>query len=361
MESIKKKRKVKKEKDLAELKSQDFAKRRAIFIVIILIIMTIIFGYSKYVSMKRVSVVKLAHTVIAGDVVNVETDFKKHDMLYSAYLEEGMMNVNMPDGSTRKMQGYVLWKDREKFQDFYFNTYQAEDSVFTLNSSSKDMQYKNPLIESMPDGNEEYVMEIDSAGININQLYPGTELRVRVSFEVPISLEEECRRVVANKTVYDGSSAVLKLLHERGFSTSSSGVDNEIKAPSFGTSSDFSLRDDSRTTVVSEVIFDKINAVDMISSSGESIYEVYMALLKMPVQERTPYLQTSFEEDVSGEFRDRITPQSVVLSLTRSEANHLHEFESMNLDTKWTIIKTATSSDMLKDFIEINNTVNNLK
>lgn len=351
---------------VASLKAKDSATKRMMFLGAAMLVVILMFGYSKYISMKRVSVVKLASTVIAGDVVDFDdadgtsANIKKHDMLYSAYLEEGLMDIPQADGTVKKEQGYVLWKDREDYKDWYFNSYQAKDTVFTKVSASKEMQYKNPLVENMPDGNEEYVLPVDSAGINMHQLFPGTTLRMRVSLEVPLSLQDECRRAVASKTVYDGTSVVLDILTKYGYSTSSSGADSlaEGATPDEGFDASAVNPNDERKVFVSEVIFDRIEAVDMLSTSGESIFEVYMSLLKMPLDQRTPYLQTSFKEDKSGEFRARITPMSFVLNLTKGEASKLHEFESMNYETKWTIIKTATSSDMLKDFITINEQIN---
>lgn len=356
MDNIKKPKKGK--MDLSSIKAKDTNTKRMMFVGASMLILLVMFGYSQFVSMKRISVIKLKESVIAGDVVDVATSFKKHDMLYSAYLEEGRMKVKQEDGTLKEEQGYILWKDRNKYQDWYFNTYQGEDTNFTINSASEEMQYKNPLIEGMPIGNEEYVLDIDSNGINMHQLFPGTTLRMRVAFEVPLSLQEECRVAVSNKSKYDGSSVVLDILNKYGYQTSAQGSTGDI-IEGEGFSGVETNADDTRTAYVSEVIFNEIQAVDMQSTSGESIFEVYMSLLKMPLEERIPYLQTSFSDDKSGEFRSRITPKSLVLSLKKDESNKLHEFEAMNYQTKWTIVKTATSSDMLKDFVQINEEIYN--
>ena len=342
-----------KEKEIDKLKKRNSSLPRILFTLFATILVVGLFIYNQFMNNKRIEVIRLTKNVVSGDVVDVNTCFKKHDMLYTTYLEEGVRRVTDENGNSSMKQTYVLWSDRHKYQDWYFNSYIQEDTVFTTTSASEEMQYKNPLLESMPIGNEEYVLDINSEGIDTHQLYPGTNLRMRVAFQVPISLEAECREAIANKREYDGKSEILKLLTEKGFVTTESGTKDVVDDSGFAST----FETDSRTVTISEVIFDDIAAVDMLSTSGESIYEVYMSLLQMPLQERAPYLQTSFEDDLSGEFRARITPKSLVLNLTRDEANSLHEFEVMGYDTKWTIIKTATSSDMLKDFIEISDQI----
>lgn len=338
-------------------KSSGLAFKKILFLFIALFLVVLMFLYDVYASNKRITVARVGKNVTAGDVV--KDTLTKYDMLYASFKEAGTVDIKLADGTIKKTNRIVAWKDIGKYQDYYYNSYHQAGSNFTVESSSDRLQYRNPLIESMPIGNEEYVLGINPSGIDIHQLFPGTILRMRVAFKVPLAIEAECRMAVASKSTYDGTSEVLKILSRKGYEVGSTGVEStEIVGPTEGfeggASSTTAMSNDERTATVSEVIFDNISSIDMKSTSGESIYEVYMALLRMPLEKRVPYMETSFDDDKSGDFRARITPSSLVLSLTREEANALHEFETMRYDTKWTIIKTDTSSDMLKDFIEIN-------
>lgn len=346
---------------LQELKEQKISatgvkQRKITFLILMLVVILGTYFFGRYQDNKKIEIVRIkAEAVTAGDVVTLDA-LQPVKITKEEFERDGIMDVTI-DGTTKRMQSIVLWRDIDKYIDNYFNYYMQKNTNFTVTCSSEDMQFKNPLLETMPIGNELYSLPIDSSGININQLLPSTTLRVRIAQQVPIALVEEVQKALTEKTVYDGSSVIREILLKHGVTSTSNGTASVVEGGGFADTIVNEADKELATTMVtmSEVIFDEIIAVDMCNSAKESIYEIYMSLMTMSLESRIPYLKTQFENDVSGQFRSRVTPTTLELDLTQGEATNMHIYENEGYDVKYTIVKKDTTNNTLKEFMEINN------
>lgn len=341
-------------KQIGTVQKRRESRGKILMLLVTTLIIVGVFVWDKWDSAQEVDVLQLATNVTAGDMVE-DSNLKTERVRKEQYMKD-KVTIKDETGQDITVNSRVLATEKDKYLGQFYNYYQSENSSFTVASASKEMQYKNPLIEAMPEGNELYSLKIESEDLDINQLFPSTTLRMRISIEVPIAEYAECKRIAESKTTFDGSSSVLNYLLSKGYSVSGSGVGVGI-ANSTGEGDMGMGVEDSREQVVSEIILKDVIAVDMQSGSGESIYEVYMALMRMPVAERIPYLKTSFNDDVSSSFRGRVTPSKLDLDLTLEQATRMHEYEEMGYSVKYTIVKTDTSTDMLRNFTEINSQI----
>lgn len=345
--------------DLKDQKMSVVSSRRKkilfLFMALILILTTYFLG--RYEDSKKVEIARISvEAVTAGDIVTKEV-VSPVKISKEEFERDGIMEVDTPNGKKRQ-QTIVLWKDIDSYKEHYFNYYMQKNTNFTMQCSSAEMQFKNPLLETMPLGNELYSLPIDASGININQLLPSTTLRVRIAQQVPSTLVPEVEEAMAQKTVYDGSSVIRSILLKHGVKSTASGTAQVVDGGGFTESAAgvaSAIGGEVTMVTMSEIIFDEIVAVDMSNSSRESIYEIYMSLMTMPLEERVPYLKTQFENDVSGQFRNRVTPTTLELDLTSKEASNMHIYENEGYNVKYTIIKKDTTNNTLKEFMAINN------
>ena len=112
---------------------------------------------------------------------------------------------------------------------------------------------------------------------------------------------------------------------------------------------------------VVELVFSDLQAIDMINSSNQSIYELYMALLRLPLDQRTDYLNTRLQDnETANQFRSMVTPSRLVFLLTKEQADMLAQFENLpNADFKFTILLTEDENDnIVSSFIDISSQIN---
>jgi len=104
-----------------------------------------------------------------------------------------------------------------------------------------------------------------------------------------------------------------------------------------------------------EIIFDDMICVDMLNSNGESLFDIYMALYKLPVGERLEYIETTIEEGNALSFQKRVTPTSLVFILDKDQATNMTKYENLeNVSIKYTILPfTDDTGNLLSNFTEI--------
>lgn len=321
--------------------------KRVVFFVFVIMLGIAFICLQVYTSSQTVQIVKMNTHKGLGDIVQL-SDFAIKEISVSEY-EAGTTQQITNDAGNKEVvkASYVLWSDRSVYENQFYNYLVNAGQELLTTTTSTDLQFKNPLIESMETGREIYQLPISADDVYLQMLYPQTTLRLRVAFEVPSYLVEDVQKAIDKKTIYDGSSVVQDVLINAGYSMSGTDITDDVFASIMPTTDD-------RMVMMSEVIFEELVAVDMISASGESIYELYLALLNMPIEERVPYLTLSFSNDVSGEFRQRVTPVALVFDLSKSEAAKMFEYELNEYDIKYTIVKTENTTDMLQGFVEIN-------
>ena len=321
-------------------------KKKVLFLSVVIMASILFLIIQTYMGSQVVQVVRMANHKGLGDMVLL-TDFEPKQMSREEFEKGASQQMVTAGGSVSTVKSdFILWADRGQYENYFYNYMVNAGQEFLTTTASKDLQFKNPMIEAMEYGQEIYQLPIQPEDIYLQMLYPQTTLKLRVSFEVPTYLMPEITKALDGKTVYDGTSVIQEILIEAGYEVSGTNIEEGEKQ--------FINEMDERTVKVSEIIFNELVAIDMISSSGESIYEIYLSLLNMPIEERIPYLSMSFENDISGQFRQRVTPTALVFDLSEEQATKMYNYEMNDYDIRYTIVKTETTTDMLQGFVEIN-------
>ena len=245
-----------------------------------------------------------------------------------------------------QQQTYLLWQQKEQVLGMFASNYIAQGDVLTSMDLTRTLTVRNPWVTAMKEDEEIFTMSFDAGTINTRMIYPGTRLRARFVSEVPVDkLSEVKTQIERAENIGDGTDDIV---HD-AVTTLHGDIleDSEAK----------------NSVQVAEVIIDEIIITDMTNSSGESIYDLYMSLLKLPINERISYLKTGIgSNDISNNWAARVTPSTITFILDKKSASRLAEFEQTGGTIKYTILPDKADSEdqanLMSQFVELSNQIN---
>ena len=171
-------------------------------------------------------------------------------------------------------------------------------------------------------------------------------MRARLVSEVPVDVSAEIKnKIAAAENIGDSTDSIV---HDAVVT-----VNGDIIEGS-----------EAKTSVqVAEVVIDDIIITDMTNSSGESIYDLYMSLLKLPINKRVNYLRTTTGSNkTANSWADRVTPSTITFILDKESASRLAEFEKTGGSIKYTILPDNNDTDdqanLMSQFVELSNQIN---
>lgn len=322
-------------------------KRVAAILIMLAGILLLLYAASKAIENKQevVSVIRLETSLKAGDVIT-EDAIAEYQMLRSTYDTLGTVEVPNPDNpdETTTKQVILPWSQRQDVIGMYMGNYVSKGTYLTSQDITSEVTTRNPWVQSMKEDEEIYTMSFDAGTINTRMIYPGTRLRVRLLQEVPTDKVEEIRRLIASAE----SSNLDLIVHESTVVKQGSELENATAKESFN---------------VAEIVINNITITDMNNSSGESIYDLYCSLLKLPVNERLKYLRTELGDNAdAASWASRVTPATITFVLDKESASRLAEFEQGVGSLKYTILpddpSDETQANLMSQFVEISNQIN---
>lgn len=310
----------------------------------------------------QVEVVTLNRAVVTGDVIT-EDMLVKYSMLKQTYEEMGEQKYTNDEGKEVTENVYILWKDREELAlNKTVSNYVKDGSVLTTRDLTTQQVSRNPWLEGIESDQEIYTMTFKSEGVNTRLLMPGTRIRARLVYNVSNADLNAIRSEITGKDLSDteGDSVVnSSILMGYGSTTQAPQVDENGNVISYGTSTL------SGEVAVSEIVIDDITIADMRNSDGESIFEVYSGLVKMPLAERMEYLSTSISDpETATAFQKRITPVDLTFIVDKESATMLSEFENTEgASLKYTILPgygedlSEAAIELIQQFGEVSNQI----
>jgi len=304
-------------------------KKILLAVAYVAIIVALMFGAKMFLDgqQEEVTVIRLKEDMLAGEVIR-ENNIEPYKMLKKSYDELGTVSYTSADGSTSVRQIIYLWEDKDEVLNKYIAVYTQGGQYLTLKNVTDKKIIRNPWLAEVGETQEIYTLPISTEGIDTRLLLPGSHLRVRV--------------VIQQK----GSSSADP------FAGASSGVATPVIGENEFDKN--AILENGGTVPVASVVFDDLTCVDMLNAKGESIFDIYMALSKLPVEERAQYLETTIQGDSSA-FQQKVLPTSLVLVLTKPQATAMAEFENMTEATiKYTILPYKDENgNLLSSFTEI--------
>ena len=327
-----------------------FGKRLVAIIIMIAGIALLLFLAKNIVDSREelVQVIRITRNIQAGDPITTE-DIKAYDIPKSTYESLGLVPIKDADGNVNNKQTLLLWSqakevyDQEKGVASYASTYLKVGSLLTSTDLTKEITVRNPWVAAIKQDEEIFTMSFEANSVNSRLLFPGTRLRARLISEVPSEMVQEVRQEIARAEGIPVKDIVRPstVAQQQDKFQESSGV----------------------TTEVAEVVIDEVIITDMTNSAGESIYDLYMSLLKLPINTRSDYLKTTLgDNSTSQNWASRVTPTTITFILDKDSASRLAEFEKGSGAIKYTILpddpENEDQANLMSQFIELSNQIN---
>lgn len=289
-----------------------------------------------------IEVIRLKRSLVAGEVIQ-EEDINAYSMFKEDYDKLGTIEVDDKD-----RQVIIPWSQRGDVIGMYMSNYVRSGGYLTTQDITSEVAVRNPWIQAMKEDEEIYTMDFSAGTINTRLIFPGTRLRVRLVCAVPVEAVDDIRAAIAKSE----SSNLDLIVHPSTVATSGEIIGNTSDV------GDSSLQ-------VAEIVINNIIITDMTNSTGESIYDLYCALLKLPVNDRISYLRTELgDNDAANEWAKRTTPATITFILDKDSASRLAEFEQSGGSLKYTILpddpEDEDQANLMSQFVELSNQINTI-
>ena len=258
-------------KDVVRTKNKAKFSQQIIIIVLALLMIGAVILVNWWTSSDMRDTVEVAvfNTNVAQNAYISESMITKQTMTTADYKRNAI--VKMSDGTERRQ--IVLYSDIKDIVGKYAANYIRAETPIYYDSVTTEYTKSNSYLYQM-DGTELLKIDVDPGQFG-NILVPGDRLNVRITY----------------------SEATQNILSEADYLK----LSDEERAD---------LTGESTTT---ELLFSEVTVLDMLNSSGESIFDKYYALMSLPESEQ----EKQFEDD---SFKASIQPSCILIAVTPEEA-----------------------------------------
>ena len=273
----------------------------AICLVVFVCIMTAI---STAENKKTVTVVKLKPDVsISANALITDDMIEPYDMYYKEFQQYGTMKFS--DGSTRST--IVRWTDKDIVVGKRFAAYYLRNNtVLFWDSTISDQTRKNSYLYNM--SGELLNIQMNTVQDFGDMVVPGDTINIRALF---------------NAEIYNlPTETEYKLSMQSGESIQS--VEMEMN----------------------ELLFSEVSILDMLNSSGQSIFDIYYQYISMTKAEQAACLQ-------NPEFLQSVQPASILLEVTAEEVERYMKMQGAGATYQITLLPRTSSSQITDSLSEI--------
>lgn len=291
-----------------KVNSSGRAKSRLLGVLIavaLIIFVCILTAISSAENRKTVSVVRLKDSVSANSMIT-EDMIEEYEMYYKEFEQYGV--VSFSDGSRKK--SVVTWEDRDMIVNQRYSAYYLRGgTILFWDSTIKEQTKKNSYLYSM-DG-ELLNIQMDTTDFG-DMVVPGDTLNIRARY---------------TKVNYDLPSEEQYKLSSRN--SNSTAVQE----------------------TVTEMLFSEVTVLDMLNSSGNSIFDIYYDYISKSKAQQNALLN---DED----FLKSVTPKTILLEVTAEEADRFLEMEANNPTYLMTLLPRTGSNSIIDSLAEIQSALN---
>jgi len=253
---------------------------------------------------KVITVVRIKQdNPISANALISESMLEPYDMYYKEFKNYGTMKFS--DGSTRST--IVRWDDRDSVvAKRYAAYYMRGNTLLFWDATLKDQTRKNSYLYSM--SGELLNIHLNTTQDFGDMVVPGDSLNIRATY---------------TKTNYNlPSEEQYKLAVDSGLST------NTVE------------------TVVIEPLFSEVQILDMLNSSGNSIFDIYYEYISMTKAEQRACLN-------STEFLNSVKPASILVECTSEEVEHYMAMQAAGASYQMTLLPRKSSSSITDSLSDI--------
>lgn len=279
--------------------TEDRAKTRVrgiILSIIFVICVCIVFAVASFDSRRTVQVVYIKDGGAGGNCLITDDMIEPYDMNYREFKNSGTLKFS--DG-TRK-QSIVTWANKDKVIGTRYTAYYLRGNTpLYWDSTTKEQTKKNSYLYNMTGELLNIQLNPDDFG---NMIVPGDKINVRVSYAAtPTDLP---------------------------------------------TSGDYTTTGSGDKVTVTEKLFNEVEVLDMLNSSGESIFDIYYDFISLTKNEQAKKL-----EDEA--FIKSVKPSKILLEATSEEADNFMRIQEKSPTYLITLLPRTSSNAIIDSLSDV--------
>lgn len=321
--------------------------------------------------MNKVSVAQLS-TQMAKDSQFTPDNLKQLKMPESVYAE---LNKSAPGG-------LVLWEDAQGIVGQYIAMDAVKGQYLSYDFVSESRTMANPWIQNLDDDAQLYTIQFDPYQTYQQLLFAGSHVRMKAAMT---HLDENGRatpqtsvcsisEAAADYRVDDDEKEEEKAKvdtpkeNEEGSEANADGEPQpDENKESEGEKSPETPKPSKPSKAEIKDRFDDIVVVDIINTSNESMFDVYLPLARMTRDDRREFLTEKAKSSGAAAYYARFTPMSLVFALDDTQVSELSKVENMtNAKITYTLLPSSSNegsaeeNSMYLKFMEVQRDVNEI-
>lgn len=285
------------------------AKNRLIGIILaacLIVFVCVMTAISSAEMKKTITVVRIKpNAPISANSLITEDKIEAYDMYFKEFSQYGTMKFS--DNSTRST--IVRWNDKDLvLGQRYAAYYLRGGTVLFWDSTLRDQTRKNSYLYNMT--GELLNIQMNTVQDFGDMVVPGDTLNIRAAYST---------------TVYDLPTEIeYRLSMESG----SAGMGNGVQV--------------SKT----DMLFAEVPILDMLNSSGSSIFDIYYKYISMTKEEQ----QALLDDDA---FLNSVKPASILVEVTSEEVERFMAMDGANATYQMTLLPRTSSSSITDSLSDI--------
>lgn len=284
------------------------SKNRLLGIIIaacVIVFICIMTAISSAETKKTITVVRIkSDTPISANSLITDDMLEAYDMYYKEFQQYGTMDFS--DGSTRST--IVRWNDKDLVVGKrYAAYYMRGGTVLFWDSTISDQTRKNSYLYSM--SGELLNIQMTTTQDFGDMVVPGDTLNVRATY----------------------TSKVYNLPTEQEYKLNST---NGL------------AESDGVEVTKTDSLFSEVTILDMLNSSGNSIFDIYYQYIAATKEEQQAMLQDEG-------FLESVQPASILVECTAEEVEHYMKLQAVGASYQMTLLPRTSSSSITDSLSEI--------
>lgn len=284
------------------------AKNRLIGILLaacLVVFVCVMTAISSAETKKTITVVRLkSDSPISANSLITEDKIEAYDMYYKEFQQYGTMKFS--DGSTRSI--LVRWADRDLVVGQRYAAYYLRGgTVLFWDSTLKDQTRKNSYLYNMT--GELLNIQMNTVQDFGDMVVPGDTLNIRATYST---------------TVYNLPTELEYRLSTENGGTGTVGVE----------------------VAKTDMLFSEVSILDMLNSSGSSIFDIYYSYIGKTKAEQMMLLS-------DDSFLASVKPASILLECTAEEVERFMTLDEAGASYQITLLPRTSSSSITDSLSEI--------
>lgn len=300
----------------------------------------------------------------------------------SQFNPDNLTQLKMPESVYEELSksapgGLVLWEDAQGIVGKYIAMDAVKGQYISYDFVSDSRTMANPWIQNLDEDAQLYTIQFDPYTTYNQLLFAGSHVRMKAAMTIlnedgKSTGQTEVRSISAAAAIFqadDDDDAESEAAAPTA--TEADGEESGVETDETGGQDETggNIPEPTAKSVKSQTEdrFGDVVVVDIINTSNESMFDVYLPLARMTRDERREFLTEKAKSAGAASYYARFTPMSLVFALDDVQVSELSKVEHMaNASITYTLLPSSSSegtedeNSMYLKFMEVQRDVNEI-